>query len=318
MGRRGSAIVGLLLALASCGKKADPEPAAVNALDNVAAFLTPAADPNDPNRRDAVLGLSGTEAQLGAVRPDCSAFPLATGPRSLLGLTPGMTLPQASSTLRCQFPDMKHYDTKEVYYHSFTGIRHGPNVRMSFGVQIPATSSRPTQQIDVYLAGGMNRERVFAIRTEAFYGDSNRVPIETVTKAVADRYGPLDPRYYGDYSHAAGDPGGQAVYSGLGQPADPFCMSFIGTDYLNPDSGGYNEMNIPWEKAGACGTKLYYKPVAREGLAEKMKLLLIDFSLLPALHAQEVADAERASNQARDAEMENAKRNAERGAAPRL
>lgn len=316
--RRRDAIIFLgLLTLAACGRGPDrPDNGA--ALNQAVVAAAPAENAADPNRYDPVLGLFGTEEQIGAVRPDCAAFPPASGPLSVLGVRPGMSLPQASATLRCQFPDMRHYDSHNVYAHSFTGIRHGPNVRMSFGVEIPATANRPVQQVDVYLAGGMNRERVFAIRTAALYSETNRVPIETVTAAVAGKYGPLDVRYYGDYLHAAGDPGGRPVFSGLGAPADNFCMGFIGIDFLYPDNGTYNEMNIPWEQAGACGRRLYYKPVGRDGLVDQMMLLLIDFSLLPALHEQEVADLERAGQQSRDAEMERARRNAEQGGAPRL
>lgn len=306
----------LALALAACGTAPEPGNKSAEAVEaNAAGNTASAAD--DPDRMDPVLGLFGTEAQLGAVRPDCAAFPPATGPRSVLGVTPGMTLPQASSTLRCQFPNMRSYDDREVWFHSFTGIRHGPNARRGFGVEIPGEGSRPSQQINVYLAGGMNRERVFAIRT-GYYDPANPVPIETVTAAVAGKYGPLDVRYLGDGSHAPGNPGGPPVFSGLGQPADIFCMGLISLDFMYPDSGSYNEMNIPWERAGACGTRLYYKPMRREGLAEGMMLLLIDFSLLPGLHAQEVADAERAWQERRNAEMERARSNAEQGRAPRL
>lgn len=305
--------------LASCGKGGEGLDRAENsALNGAAATLAPANDSANAHRHDPVLGLIGTEEQLGAVHPDCTAFPPATGPHSVLGLTPGMTLPQASSTLRCQFPDIRNYDNREVYFHSFTGIRGGPNVRMSFGVEIPATANRPAQQVDVYLAGGMNRERVFAIRTESSYNEANRVPIATVTAAVAEKYGPLAPRYYGDYSHASGEPGGMAIFSGLGAPVDTFCMGLIGSDYLEPYNGTYNQMSIQWDQVGACGARLYYKPTERDGIAVRMQLLLIDFSPLPTLHAQEVADVEQTRQQSRDAEMQGARRNAEQGGTPRL
>lgn len=306
--RHRDAIIFFLLALAACGK--GPERAENSAVDliNVVDALVPAEDPNNPDRHDRVIGLIGTEAQIGATRPDCTAFPPATGPHSVLGLRPGMTLPQATSTLRCQFQGLRPAEDRDVWFHSFSGIRHvtGP-VRKSFGVIIPGSGSGPAQELNVYLAGLYNQERVFAIRTEANYAGGNQIPVETVLGTITQKYGPLISERDDVYP----------ISVGLAPP-NPFCLSLIGVSPLSLSNGTVHDLNMPWDRLGACGKRLYVQLHQRDGLAERMQLMLIDFSILPGLHEQELAAARQAAQQARDAEVRQAQENAKRGGAPQL
>jgi hypothetical protein len=97
-------------------------------------------------------------------------------------------------------------------------------------------------------------------------------------------------------------------------------MSFISHDLVHPGGGAYNGFNrlVDWGRLASCGTRVYYKAMARDGLVERMQLLLIDYSRIPALHAQEVAGFERTRIQQREDEVRRARENAEKGGTPRL
>jgi hypothetical protein len=256
---------------------------------------------------DGVVGLIGTEAQIGAVNPNCTAFSPATGPHSVLGLRPGMTLPQATSILRCQFQGLRPAEDRDVWAHSFSGIRHvTQRSRKSFSVMVPGSGSGPPQELNVYLAGLYNQERVFAIRTEVTYADGYQLPVETVLGTITQKYGPLIPEREDVYPVAVGL-----------APPNPFCLGLIGVSPLSLSNGMVNDLNMPWDRLGSCGTRLYVQLHQREGLAERMQLMLVDFSILPGLHEQELAAARQAAQQARDAEVRQAQENAKKGG-PRL
>lgn len=310
-GMRGrNAGICLLLALAACGRgpeAAENDAAALDKAANAVNAVASANDADNPDRYDSVIGLIGTEAQIGAANPNCTAFPPATGPHSVLGVRPGMTLPQATSTVRCQFPGIRPADARDVWAHSFSGIRHVTGrSRRSFSVMVPGSGRAPPQELNVYLAGLYNQERVFAIRTEVAYADGNQLPVETVLSSITQKYGPLVPEREDVYPIAVG----------LAAP-NPFCLSLIGVAPLSLSNGRVNSLNVPWDRLGSCGTRLYVQLHQRDGLAERMQLMLVDFSILPGLHEQELAAAREAAEQARDAEVRRAQENAKDGG-PRL
>lgn len=292
--------------LGACGSGNEQSEAPVA---NTTALTATTGEAN-ADRVDRIFHLQGTDAQIGAENPDCSRFRPAEGPRNVLGVALGMTTAEATSVLRCQFRNLVAGQRQPAMFHGFTDIINGPhNTRSGFSVTIPADGRQPRQDVVVYLAGPRNQERVFAIRSETIYDASNAVPATAVTDAVTAKYGALIPERLEAYP----------VAIALAQP-DPFCTSLIGIVDLTPNNGGWNHSNnpYPWERFGGCGTRAYVRISQRDGIANGLLLMLIDFAAIPSLHQQEMAAASQARAQERGEEIRRSEENARQGGTPRL
>lgn len=302
--------IGLAM-LASCGggKKHADAPLADNGTPPMSTSADRAAN---ETRVDPVFSLSGTDAEIGASNPDCSRFTPAQGPRSVLGVTPGMTTPEATSTLRCQFPKLVRGEYQPAMYHLFTDLtseQRLANTRSGFDVTLPADGVRPRQDVIVYFAGPRNQERVFAIRSEAVYGNADGVPAETVSKTIGSKYGALVQER---------EPP-NAISTGLAPP-NPFCLTIIGTTDLTPSNGTWNHFDhpFPWDQFSTCGTRVYVRTSEQNGIVTRLQVLLIDFSLLADLHGREVVAGRQAREQEQQDSARRAQDKAQQGGAPRL
>lgn len=295
--------------LAACDRGQDQTD--IPLANNVSIAVAPApSGENNSSRVDSIFSLRGTDEQIGAERPDCSRFRPEDGPRNVLGVAPGMTTAEAVSILRCQFPNLEAGKYQPAMYHGFTDIINGPgDTRSGFNVIVPADGVRPAQDVIVYLAGPLNQERVFAIRSDTVYGETNAVPAAAITEAVTAKYGPLVTERTDAYP----------VAIALAQP-DPFCTGLIGIVDLTADNGRWNHFNnpYPWERFGSCGTRAYVRLSQRDGIASRLLLLLVDLGAIPSLHEQEMAAANQARAQERANSVRRSEDNARQGGTPRL